>query len=105
MDITYSFENFHNLILKKINLIASMLVNSSVISLLIIVRRVIKTTFLKKKKKNDHSEMNDLNHETLFKTPGRSSIYIMETYKKIKINKKTWVNYKVGPYHLHHISI
>ena len=47
VDITYSFENFHNLILKKINLIASMLVNSSVISLLIIVRRVIKTTFLK----------------------------------------------------------
>ena len=87
MDITYSFENFHNLILKKINLIASMLVNSSVISLLIIVRRVIKTTFLKykkiknkkNKKKIDHSEMNDLNHETLFKTPGRSSIYIMET--------------------------
>ena len=50
VDITYSFENFHNLILKKINLIASMLVNSSVISLLIIVRRVIKTTFLKYKK-------------------------------------------------------
>ena len=52
MDVTYSFENHHKLILKKLNLIASMLVNWSVISLLIIVRTIIKRAFFIKKKKN-----------------------------------------------------